>query len=444
MADTENMVSALMRGVTVPSTFEGLGSSLYELIGKMYPFCRSLTGNGNRETLKIVDSVLPLEIHEVPTGTTAYDWTVPNEWNIRDAYVKNKNGKRVIDFRDSNLHVVSYSTPIHRWMQRSELLEHLHSDSDHPNWIPFRNTYYRENWGFCIKHSDLEQLRDDQYEVCIDSTLAPGSLTYGEALIAGEKDDEVLISTHICHPSLCNDNLSGIAIAAYLGKLLQSIRRRYSYRIVFLPCTIGPIVWLSRNESRLPHIKHGLVLSCLGDSGSSTYVCSRSGDAEVDRAAAHVLRHSGSPHTIRQFEPYGYDQRQYCSPAFNLPIGCLMRTPDGGFPEYHTSADNLELMSPQALADSLMKIMATLLVLEKNHRYENLSPWGEPQLGKHGLYHRAKELGLMWTLSFSDRESSLLDIAERSSMPFHVLQQGVEELRKARLLAPVPDSATTR
>src|SRR5262249_40208841 len=255
---------------------------------------------------------ISLTTHEVPSGTQVFDWTIPREWNIQDAYVKNSRGERVVDFRRSNLHVVNYSIPILTKLSLSELREHLHSLPDHPNWIPYRTSYYRESWGFCISQQQLDSLPEDKYEVMIDSSLADGSLTYGECLLPGQMADEVLVSTHCCHPSLCNDNLSGVGVATFLAQALAAMPRRYSYRFLFIPGTIGAIAWLSRNEQFVPRIRHGLVLACLGDRGAFSYKKTRRGNAEIDRAVIHLLSHSGEPYNVRDFSPYGYDERQYC------------------------------------------------------------------------------------------------------------------------------------
>ena len=323
-----------------------VGREIYGLMGELYPICRSITGDGFRQTLARLKQEIPLEVHEVPSGTHVFDWTVPREWNIRDAYVKNSRGERVIDFRRHNLHVVNYSVPVHGTMSLAQLRPHLHSLPEQPELIPYRTSYYKESWGFCLCHRQLEQMEEGEYEVCIDSTLQDGHLTYGECLLKGASAEEVLISCHACHPSLCNDNLSGVTVATFLAKHLAQVPLRYSYRFLFIPGTIGSITWLSLNEKSAGAIRHGLVLTCVGDRGHVTYKKSRRGDALIDRAMAHVLKHSGQTYDIHTFSPYGYDERQYCSPGFNLPVGCFMRTPHGKFPEYHSSADNLELMQP--------------------------------------------------------------------------------------------------
>lgn len=419
-----------------------LGRLLYDDVADLYPLCRSLTGAGLRETLRRLNRVLPLTLHEVPTGTEVFDWTIPREWNIRDAYVKNASGERVIDFHASNLHVVSYSTPVRRRMSLHELRPHLHTLPDRPDWVPYRASFFTETWGFCLSQRRLDELDEGEYEVCIDSTLEPGALTYGECVLPGASDDEVLISVHVCHPALANDNLSGVVVAAHLGRLLQPLVRRYTYRILFLPGSIGPITWLARNEAVVPRVRHGLVLVCLGDAGPLTYKKSRRGDATIDRAAAHVLRHAGA-HEIQDFSPYGYGERQYCSPGFDLPVGRLSRTPHGRFPEYHTSADNLDFVQPRQLADSLAGCLEIFDVLERDRRYASQNPKGEPQLGKRGLYQEIgdDEMAMLWVLNLADERHSLLDVAERSGCAFGAIRRAAELLETHGLLKAVDGEA---
>lgn len=419
-----------------------VGREIYALVSRLYPICRSLTGDGVRQTLRILLEHIPLTFHEVPTGTQVFDWTVPREWNIRDAYVKDSWGTRVIDFNKSNLHVVSYSVPVRKRVSLAELKEHLHTLPEHPDWVPHKTTYFKETWGFCLSHRQYLGLQDGEYEVCIDSSLEDGHLTYGEYYLEGATTDEVLISCHTCHPSLCNDNLSGVAVATFLARHLGRQGLRYSYRFLFIPSTIGSITWLCRNEGGLGAIKHGLVLTCLGDDGGPTYKKSRRGDAEIDRTCLHVLRHSGRPHEVLDFYPYGYDERQYCSPAFNLPVGVLMRTAHGRFPQYHTSADDLAFVKPQALGDSFARCLEILSILEDNRRYLNTNPKCEPQLGRRGLYRLSggrptagtDEQPLLWVLNLSDGEHTLLDIAERSGLPFARVKQAAEVLERHGLL----------
>ncbi|MFO7667388.1 MAG: DUF4910 domain-containing protein [Desulfobacterales bacterium] len=424
---------------------ERVGQQMYEFIKILYPICRSITGAGIRETFSLVSNHIPLQINEVPTGTKVFDWTVPKEWNIRDAYVKNSAGERVIDFRKSNLHVVSYSVPIRANLSLAELKDHLFTIPEHPDWIPYRTSYYQETWGFCLRHNEMLKLKEDRYEVCIDSSLEPGRLTYGEYYLPGEKEDEVLISCHACHPSLCNDNLSSVAMVTFLAKHLSTRPRRYSYRFLFIPGTIGSITWLCLNESDVHRIRHGLVAACVGDPGKSTYKKSRQGDAEIDKAVAHVLKHSGQDYEIINFSPYGYDERQYGSPGFNLPVGCLMRTPNGRYPEYHTSADDLTFVRPECLADSYKKYLAALNILENNRTYLNLNPKCEPQLGKRGLYRLMggdrdtgfDQMSLLWVLNLSDGWHTLLDIAEISGYDFTIIQNATAALMQKDLVRMV-------
>lgn len=421
---------------------EEIGYAMHQLIRELYPICRSITGNGLRQTLHKLQEKIPLEIHEVPSGTRVFDWVVPPEWNIRDAYVRNFRGEKVIDFQKSNLHVVNYSVPVRTKLPLTELKKHLFTLPEHPDWIPYRTSYYNESWGCCLSHNELSQLEDGEYEVMIDSTLQPGSLSYGEYFIAGGISDEVLISCHACHPSLCNDNLSGIALAALLAKHLSGAPRRYSYRFLFIPGTIGSIAWLSLNQKQAAKIAHGLVLVDVGDGGKLTYKRSRRGDSEIDRAVVNVLKHSGKEFQLRDFDPYGHDERQYCSPGFNLAVGCLSRTPHGEFPEYHTSADNLDFVQPQALADSFAQCLAIMDLLEHNQTYISLNPMCEPQLGKRGLYRMiggpqdggVQELPLLWVLNLSDGQHNLLDISERSGLSFNAVKIAADALLERELI----------
>src|SRR6185312_483913 len=388
------------------------GRELYRFAAELYPICRSITGEGIRETLRMVQGKIPLRLTEVPTGTAVLDWTVPKEWNIRDAYIKDAEGNKVVDFKKCNLHVLNYSTPVHASLLLNELKADLATLPDHPDWLPYRTSYYKESWGFCLSHNQMLALRDGDYEVCIDSTLEDGNLTYGECYLPGRSAEEVLISSHACHPSLANDNLSGIVVAAALAKLLIGRELRYSYRFVFAPGTIGAITWLAKNREAAGRIRHGLVLTGIGNADAFHYKKSRRGNAQVDRAAAHVLRHNSKSAEILEFSPYGYDERQYCSPGFDLPVGCLMRSVWGTFPEYHTSADNLEFIRPEQLAESLRVCAAIVDVLENNRRYRNLSPYGEPQLGKRGLYRSTGGQAIgdeintqLWVLNLSDGQN---------------------------------------
>jgi aminopeptidase-like protein len=418
------------------------GESMHALVRRLYPICRSITGDGVRRTLDVIGESVPLRVSEIPTGTKVFDWTVPKEWNIRDAYIADSTGARVVDFRQSNLHVVSYSVPVAATMPLRELRPHLHTLPDQPDLIPYRTSYYAPDWGFCLRHDTLRDLPDADYEVRIDATLADGHLTYGEHVIPGRVGDEVIISCHVCHPSLANDNLAGIAVAVALAQRLAATTPWYTYRFLFIPGTIGSITWLAVNSERVEKIRHGLVLACAGDPGPLTYKRSRRGDAEIDRALQHVLESSGRPHRIVDFSPYGYDERQFCSPGFNLGMGCLTRTPYAGYPEYHTSADNPDFVSPNALADTLETCWDVARVLDRNRRYLNLNPYCEPQLGKRGLYEslggrsdaKQAQLAMLWVLNFSDGEHDLLAIAQRSGLPFDTLAEAARALHDAGLI----------
>jgi aminopeptidase-like protein len=429
--------------LTQTVSLEDAGRRMYDLITELYPICRSMTGDGVRRTLGIIGKANPLQVHEVRSGTPVFDWTVPKEWNIRDAYIKDSRGRKVVDLAHSNLHVVGYSLPVRRTMSLAELKKNLFSLPARPDWIPYRTSYFKEDWGFCLSHAQLTQLEEGSYEVCIDSSLVDGHMTYGELLLQGESSDEVLISAHVCHPSLCNDNLSGIALAAQLATLLRPLRLRYSYRFLFIPATLGSIAWLSLNRERATKVKHGLVLAGVGDPGNTTYKKSRRGEAEIDRAACHVLERSGEAFEVFDFTPYGYDERQYCSPGFNLPIGVLARTPHGEYPEYHTSADNLSLVQPAFLANSLNKCLAILSVLENNALFINRNPHCEPQLGRRGIFRSFSErvanpdveMALLWVLNYSDGDHSLLDIAERSGLAFAAIRHAADVLLEHDLLS---------
>lgn len=420
------------------------GKEMMALIEELFPICRSITGNGVRESLAILQRYVPLEVNEVPSGTAVLDWTVPHEWNVRDAYIAGVDGTRIVDFAANNLHILQYSRPIDAVMPLAELRSHLRSLPDHPDWIPYCTSYYAEDWGFCLTHRQLSSLADGLYRVVIDADLAAGHLSYGELLIPGETDDTVLFSCHICHPSLANDNLSGIAVATMLALHIKTLRPRHSYRFLFIPGTIGSITWLARNEDKVERIAHGVVLSCLGDAGGMTYKQSRRGNAAIDRIVAHVLAHDEVPHRIAPFIPYGYDERQYCSPGFNLPVGCLMRTPNGEYPEYHTSADNLSVLRPESLAHSLSVLRRIVAVIEEDAIYRSRNPKGEPQLGRRGLYstiggHGAAiydQMALLWVLNLADGRHSLLDMAERAGLPFTTIRAAADALAANNLLTP--------
>ncbi len=420
------------------------GEDIYALAARIYPICRSITGDGVRETLRILADRVDLSVVEVASGTPVFDWTVPREWNIREAYIQDADGKRVVDFRDHALHVLNYSIPVRERLPLAELKKHIFTLPDQPDLIPYRTSYYKEAWGFCMEENRLAALPDGIYEAVIDSTLTDGHLTYGEYVLPGESSDEVLLSAHICHPALANDNCSGLALLTHLASRLGDTAHHYTYRFLFAPGTIGAITWLARNEEKVPAIKHGLILSCVGDAGGPTYKKSRRGDAFIDRAMSHVLRHAAAQPNIIDFFPYGYDERQYCSPGFNMPVGLLQRSQFGTFPEYHTSADNLDFIAPEHLGASYEMIAAAIDIIENDCFLVNISPKCEPQLGRRGLYSAiggdkdapVRNMAMLWLLNLSDGQHSLLDIAERAKMPFAIIHSTANLLRQHGLLAP--------
>jgi aminopeptidase-like protein len=431
-----------IKNVLKTADFNKIGAEMYHMVFDLYPICRSITGDGVRETLQYIKKTVPIKIHEIPSSTKVFDWSIPKEWNIRDAYVKDSKGNKVIDFQKSNLHVLNYSIPVQKKVSLQVLKEHLFTIPEHPEWIPYRTSYYNESWGFCLSHKDFEKLREDTYEVYIDSTLENGHLTFGEYFIKGQLEDEILISTHICHPSLCNDNLSGLTLASILSTHLIEVDLRYSYRFLFIPGTIGSITWLSLNEQKLSRIKHGLVVACVGDSGKFTYKKTRQGNAEIDKVVINTLKDSKREFKAIDFSPYGYDERQYCSPGFNLSVGCLMRTPHGEYPEYHTSADSLEFVNAENLVTSFKTCLNIFNVLEENKKYINQNPKCEPQLGKRGLYQHIGghpdsknfQLAMLWVLNLSDGHHSLVDICIRSGLKFDLISEAADILASENLL----------
>ncbi len=431
-----------MLPLNTSSNSSELGERMYALAERLYPICRSITGNGLRETLRILQEEIPLTLHEIPTGTAVFDWVVPREWNIRDAYIRNSFGEKIVDFQKHNLHVLNYSTPVHALMHLKELRPHLFTLPDMPDWIPHRTSYFNDNWGFCITQRQLEAMPDDNYEVVIDSSLEPGALTYGELTIPGESEEQILLFAHCCHPSLANDNLAGIAVIVELARILGESSPRFTYRCVFAPAAIGCITWLSQNRSELGKIKLGMVAALLGDSGQLTYKKTSTGDALIDRASLHILRHRNAPFQTLEFSPFGYDERQFASPGINLPVGRLTRTPNGAYPEYHTSADNMDLITPSAMADSLAAYRAIFALLENNYVYQSNFPYCEPQLGKRGLYRTTgghgnpeqRQLAILWVLNQANGQHDLLDIAERSGLQFEIVASAAAELAAAEVI----------
>ncbi len=425
------------------------GEELHDLCRRLFPICRSITGNGVRKTLATLGELIDLTFHEVPTGTRVFDWQVPQEWNLKEAFVENADGARVIDAAVNNLHVLNYSEPVDRTLSLQELDRHLFSLPDQPDLIPYRTAYYTRNWGFCLTHHQRQSLPPGDYRVVIDTTLEDGALTYGECFVPGELDEEILISTHVCHPSLANDNLSGIAVATWLARHFGSVAGlRYGLRFVFVPSTIGAITWLACNEDRIRRIVAGLVISGVGDRGRFTYKKSRRGNGLVDRVFVRLLEAAGDANPVRPFLPYGYDERQYCSPGIGIPAGCLMRTPYGEYPEYHTSGDNLDLISPASLAGALALCIRAVEDIQRVATFVNTSPKCEPQLGRRGLYEtiggdndtRTAQLALLWMLNYSDGEHSTLDISDLSGIDLAALDLAAGRLQSAGLLKPASQS----
>lgn len=426
-----------------------IGEAIYALAARIFPICRSITGDGVRATLRHLSEHIPLTLHEVPTGTPILDWTVPREWVIRDAYIADRSGARVVDFRRSNLHVLNYSAPVRARMSLGALKPHIFTLPDQPDLIPYRTSYHTERWGFCMAHSALQALPDGEYDVVIDSELKDGALTYGEYLHAGESGEEVLLSAHICHPSLANDNCSGLALLTQLAASLQGRKTCHSYRFLFAPGTVGAIAWLARNAETAARIKHGLVVAGVGDAGGPAYKKSRRGDAAIDRVMTHVLRHHAPQADILDFSPYGYDERQFCSPGFDLPVGLFQRSRFGTFPEYHTSADDLSFIRPEHLAASYRIVAAAIDILENDRVLVSTAPYGEPQLGRRGLYGAiggdkeaaAKNMAMLWVLNLADGSHSLLDMAERAGLPFVLAADTARLLESHGLLAKAKPSA---
>lgn len=419
-----------------------LGARIHARAAALYPICRSLAGPGARATLDMIGREIELERVETPSGAPAHDWTVPREWIIREAWIRGPEGETIVDFRDCNLHVLNYSLPVRGRMSLAALRPHLFTLPDQPDLIPYRTAYYEPRWGFCMRHADFERLRDGSYEVLIDAEHVAGAMSHGEHLIRGRSAREFVLTTHICHPALANDNCSGVAVLTELAKTLASRDLYWSYRFIFAPATIGALAWLARNQAAVQRIDHGLVVSCVGDGGGPNYKRSRRGDAPIDRAMAHVLAAAGPGAAMRDFAPDGYDERQFCSPGYDLPFGLFQRSIHGSFPEYHTSADNPDFIRPEHLAASHDMILEAIGIIEADHRPESLSPMGEPQLGPRGLYGSvgggAQPVdidAIRWVLNLADGRHTLLDIAERSGLRFRAVAAAAERLRAAGLLS---------
>ena len=427
---------------TVPAP-EDVGEELHALMRELFPIPRSLTGNGVRDTLARLGRDVSIEVVELPTGTQVFDWTLPREWNVREAWIEGPDGRRVVDVADSSLHLLGYSTPVDEELDRDELLEHLYTDPRDPDVVPYRTSYWSERWGFCTTQRVVDALAPGRYRVRIDSTLENGYVTYGDAAVEGSSDEVFLLATSVCHPALANDNLSGVVVLAAIARILGEQGLRHSFRCLWSPGTIGPLCWLHRNAAVVPSVRHGFAISCVGDPGPLTYKRSRRGSSDIDRAATAVLRAKEGA-TIREWSPYGGDERQFCSPGFDLPFGALSRTPADAFPQYHSSADDLDLVTAGALGDSVHAALAIVDAVERDKTYVNASPFGEPQLGRRGLYRAvsggsSEEMAILWVLSLSDGSASLLDIALRSGLPPATIQDAADALVDAGLLSAERD-----
>lgn len=446
MSGNNTQQAAAPNAAALAACGQGQGDAMHRFAEALYPMLRSITGQGVRDTLAMIGEHIPLTRTEVASGTQVFDWVVPAEWHVNQAWIKGPDGRKIVDIAEHNLHLVNYSAPFKGRLSLAELRPHLFSLPDRPDWIPYRTQYYKEDWGFCLTDRQLQALPEGIYEVCVDTRLEPGALSFGECVLPGASEEEVLISTHVCHPSLANDNLSGIAVATWLARTLATLpQRRYTYRFVFAPSTIGVITWLSQRQAVTGRVRHGLVISGVGDGGDYHYKRSRRGNADIDRVMARVLADSGDPYHLLPFIPYGYDERQYCSPGFDLPMGCFSRSTYGSYPQYHTSADNLAFIRPEHLERSLNLLLQCVGILERNASYRNLCPFGEPQLGRRGLYSligghnesQKLQLALLWVLNQSDGTKSLLDIAETAGQPFDLIHQAAEALLRHQLLSDV-------
>lgn len=424
---------------------EELGNEMYTFLEDLFFICRSITGEGVRETLKIIQQYIPITIHEVPTGTEVFDWIIPKEWNITDAYVMDENGNKIIDFKKNNLHVVGYSVPVNKTVNLLELQEHLYSLPEQPDAIPYVTSYYKERWGFCITNMEREKLKEGKYKVFIDSKLKDGSLTYGELIIPGKSTKEIFLSTYVCHPSMANNELSGPVVTTFLVKWILSKPRNYTYRIIFIPETIGSIMYLSKNlENMKQNIIAGFNISCVGDNKVYSYLPTRNGDTYADKIALNILSFKHPTFIKYSFLDKGSDERQYNAPGVELPVCCIMRSKYGAYPEYHTSLDNLKFVSPGGLNGAYKVFEACLNLIERNKKYK-INCFGEPQLGKRGLYPTISTKSstnevknMLHFISYADGKNDLIDISNKINVPVWELYPIIEKLLKADLLKIVP------
>jgi aminopeptidase-like protein len=424
-----------------------LADEIAAYFDRLWPILRSITGPGVRQTHEILSELVDLERLEIPTGTTVFDWEIPKEWLVHEAYVIDPAGKRILDIQENNLHLLNYAIPFRGTISRKELDEHLYSLPDKPTAIPYVTSYYQPRWGFCLAQQQRDSLPEGDYQVVIDTEHIDGSLTLSEAVLKGESDEEVLISTYTCHPSLANNELSGPLVAAFLYRRLKAWEtRRLSYRFVFLPETIGALAYLKlRGEQLQKRLMAGYVVTCIGNAAPFTYKRSRQATSLADQAAEHVLKQLETPSRIIKFSPQGSDERQYCSPGFNLPVGSLMRSMYGTYPEYHTSLDQRSFISFEAMQESVEVYEQILRTLEYNQTYRNLYPYGEPRLDKRGLYESLGHTGVpdftravLWLLNYSDGQHDLLSIAEKSGLSMQQLHEAAKRCLAVGLVEKMP------
>jgi len=465
----------LLKEITISDDMSHeLGNDMMKLMHDLFPICRSITGDGVRKTLEIINEYVLVEKFEISSGKKVFDWIIPDEWNITDGYIIDPNGEKIVDFKKLNLHVLNYSTPIDTIIELSELKKHIFTDPDMPERVPYVTSYYKKNWGFCMSHNQLLGLKDGTYKIKIDSVLKSGSLTFGEFFIKGKSEEEILISTYICHPSLCNDNLSGIVLCTMLAKFFKKIPLNHSVRFLFIPETIGAVTWLSLNEKNLHKIKHGLNISDIGNKGDLIYKKSRRGNAKVDIVVPEILNKTRTRSKIVKFFPYGSDERQFCSPGLNLPVGHLMRefydTSVNGVQKsgYHTSGDDFSIISQESLQEAFNICVKIIFELDNSQMMEqddteskdvsdsntrfrddeyfyNLRPKCEPQLGKYNIYDeiggmyniKKKELkfAILWVLNYSDGNHSLQNIAKKSEIKLEIIRNAAEILKQKGLIS---------